>query len=125
MPEIAARQPIDLAPVMGKARIDVLDMLRGIAILGIFFMNIPFMGESIPKLFVDITSIGWTHADQASWYAVQILLEGTQRGLLELLFGAGMMVLAAKAMEPDAPIAIADLYWRRNLWLLAFGIADI
>lgn len=114
-----------LAPVTGKARVDVLDILRGIAILGIFFMNIPFMGASIAKLFVNVTALGWTLADQASWYAVQIVLEGTQRGLLELLFGAGMMVLAAKAMTPDGPVAVADLYWRRNLWLLAFGLFDI
>jgi uncharacterized protein len=35
------------------------------------------------------------------------------------------MVLAAKAMRPDGPVAVADLYWRRNLWLLGFGLLDI
>jgi uncharacterized protein len=45
--------------------------------------------------------------------------------MLEMLFGAGMMVLTAKAMTPDGPVAIADLYWRRNLWLLAFGLFDV
>lgn len=114
-----------LAPVAGKARIDVLDMLRGFAILGIFFMNVPFMAVPVSKLFVDVTSIGWTPADQASWWTVQVLLEGTQRGLLQLLFGAGMMVLAARAMTPDGPVAVADLYLRRNLWLLGFGLIDI
>ncbi|MEI9927105.1 MAG: DUF418 domain-containing protein [Sphingomonas sp.] len=117
--------PIALAPVSGKARIDVLDMLRGIAILGIFFMNVPFMALEMSKLFVDVRLIGWTPADRASWYAVQLLLEGTQRGLLELLFGAGMMVLTARAMTPDGPVAIADLHIRRNLWLLGFGLFDV
>jgi uncharacterized protein len=116
---------LPIAPVTGNARIDVLDMLRGIAILGIFFMNIPFMGAPLAKIFVDTRSIGWGPADQASWTAVQLLLEGTQRGLLELLFGAGMMVLTARAMRPDGPVAIADLYTRRNLWLLGFGLVDI
>jgi uncharacterized protein len=114
-----------IAPVTGKARIEILDILRGIAILGIFFMNIPFMAAPIAKLFLNIPSLGWSPLDQASWYAVQITLEGTQRGLLELLFGAGMMVLAAKAMQPDGPVAVADLYWRRNLWLILFGLADV
>lgn len=122
MTDMAAAQ---LAPVTGKARIDVLDMLRGFAILGIFFMNIPFMAGSIPSLLGDIREIGWTPADQASWWAMRVLLEGTQRGLLELLFGAGMMVLAARAMKPDGPVAVADLYWRRNLWLLGFGLIDL
>ena len=118
-------EAVTIAPVTGKARIEVLDILRGIAILGIFFMNIPFMAAPIAKLLVNIPSLGWSPRDQASWYAVQIVLEGTQRGLLELLFGAGMMVLAAKAMKPDGPVAIADLYWRRNLWLILFGLFDV
>src|SRR6478609_6168490 len=101
---------ISLAPVSGTARIDVLDVLRGIAILCIFFMNIPFMALAISNL-ADVHGLGWSPADAASWYAVRVGLEGTQRGLLELLFGAGMMVFAAKGMTPDSPIAVADLYW--------------
>ncbi|MDG2532426.1 DUF418 domain-containing protein [Sphingomonas sp. HITSZ_GF] len=113
------------APVTGKARIDVLDMLRGLAILGIFFMNIPFMGAQTSKLFLDPRLIGWGPLDQASWWGIQVVLEGTQRGLLEMLFGAGLMVFARAAMQPDGPVAVADLYIRRNLWLLAFGVFDI
>src|SRR3546814_18676037 len=35
-----------------------------------------------------------------------------------------MMILTARAMEPDGPVAVADLYYRRNLWLLAFGVVN-
>ena len=115
----------ELAPVRGKARIDVLDMMRGFAILGIFFMNIPFEAASAYTQFADIRLLGWTPADQASWATIQILLEGTQRCLLEFLFGAGMMVIASKAMTPDGPVAVADLYMRRTMWLLLFGVVDI
>ena len=104
-----------LAPVAARARIDVLDILRGIAILGIFYMNIPFMGQAPFAFFADVRSIGWTGADQITWSVTEVLLEGTQRCLLEFLFGAGMMVLTARAMVPDGPVAIADLYLRRNL----------
>ncbi len=116
---------IELAPVAGKARIEVLDMLRGLAILGIFYMNVPYMGAALWPLFDDIRSLGWTPVDRATWIFVQVYLEGTQRGLLELLFGAGLMVMAAKAMTPDGPVAVADLYIRRNLWLLLFGLFDV
>lgn len=115
----------ELVPVRGKARIDVLDMMRGFAILGIFFMNIVFEAASPYALFADIRLLGWTSADQASWATIQILLEGTQRCLLEFLFGAGMMVIATKAMRPDGPVAVADLYLRRTMWLLLFGAIDI
>ena len=114
-----------LAPVARRDRIDVLDILRGFAILGIFYMNIPFMGQNVGMQDNDIRSIGWTGADQAVWSLISIVAEGTQRGLLEMLFGAGMMVLAARAMAPDGPVAVADLYLRRNMWLLAFGLFDV
>jgi uncharacterized protein len=116
---------VPLAPVRGKARIDVLDILRGIAILGIFYINVPYMAAPVWQFSNDIRSIGWSPADQHAWEAVNLLVAGTQRGLLQFLFGAGMMVLARKAMEPDGPVAVADLYYRRNLWLLGFGLFDV
>jgi len=114
-----------LAPVRKSARIDVLDILRGLAILGIFFMNIPFEGQTALAMFNKPQIIGWSPLDQWSWRFVQVVLEGTQRGVLEILFGCGLMVLASRAMRPDGPVAVADLYWRRNLWLLGFGLLDI
>lgn len=116
---------VTVGPVRGRARIDVLDVLRGVAILGIFYMNIPFMGASVWRMFTDLRSVGWSPADQNAWFAIQVFAEGTQRGMLELLFGAGAMVLTARAMQPDGPVAVADLYLRRNLWLLVFGLFDV
>src|SRR3546814_11918060 len=40
------------------------------------------------------------------------------------LFRSGMRILTSRAMEPDGPVAVADLYYRRNLWLLAFGVVN-
>ena len=114
-----------LAPVRGRDRIEVLDALRGFAILGIFYMNLPAMAGPISAMFGSIRDMGWSPADQSAWLFMETFLEGTQRGLLEMLFGAGLMVTAAKAMTPDGPVAVADLYIRRNLWLLAFGLINI
>ncbi|MGH6785875.1 MAG: DUF418 domain-containing protein [Novosphingobium sp.] len=118
-------EAVQLAPVRGRDRIAVLDILRGFAILGIFYMNIPFMSGPVSALLGNIRAMGWTVADRTAWAVTTIGFEGTQRGMLEFLFGAGLMVTAAKAMEGDGPVAVADLYIRRNLWLLAFGLIDI
>lgn len=118
-------QGLALAPVRGRDRIDVLDMMRGFAILGIFYMNLPAMMGPMVALFGNVRALGWSLADQKAWLFMETFLEGTQRGMLEFLFGAGLMVTAAKAMEPDGPVAVADLYIRRNLWLLAFGLVDL
>jgi uncharacterized protein len=115
-----------LGPVRGRARIDVLDMLRGLAILGILFINVPYMAAPVWQFTSgDVRGIGWSPADQTAWMLAEIFSAGTQRCLLQFLFGAGMMVLARKAMEPGGPVAVADLYYRRNMWLLAFGMVDV
>ncbi len=67
----------------------------------------------------------WTPADQAVWGFLEVFVEGTQRGLLQFLFGASALILTARAMRYDDPIGVADLYYRPNLWLLVFGLANI
>ncbi|EJL22649.1 DUF418 domain-containing protein [Novosphingobium sp. AP12] len=118
-------EAISLGPVRGRARIDVMDVLRGIAILGILFMNIPFMATNPAIWMDDVRRLSWSPLDATTWAAIDIFWSGTQRGLFEFLFGAGVMVLTARAMRPEDPVAVADLYYRRNLLLVAFGLIDI
>ena len=107
--------------VRGTERIASLDVLRGLAILFILYMNIPGMGGYEFQL-QDFRYPTWTTADWWSVFGIQSFLSGTQRGMLELLFGAGIMIMARRAMEPDGPVAVADLHYRRNLWLCVFGL---
>lgn len=108
-------------PAASRARLDVLDVLRGFAILGIFLINLPSMGstgggiETTSSSAVDV--IAQTFTD--------LFFEGTQRGILQMLFGAGMILLTTKAMLPDGPVSIADTYLRRNMWLVLFGLLHI
>ena len=109
-----------------SSRIDQLDVLRGIAILGILFLNLPPAATTIAAAF-DYPHLapGWGLADRAAWSFLEVFVEGTQRGLLQFLFGASMLILTARAMQPDGPVAVADNYYRRNLWLLLFGLVNI
>lgn len=122
---VPAAPTLELNPVRGRDRIEVLDAVRGFAILSIFFVNIALMAGPVVSVMGDMRAMGWSAADQQTWLFMTTYMEGTQRGLLEMLFGAGLMVTAAKAMHPDGPVGIADLYIRRNLWLLAFGLINI
>src|SRR3546814_17931983 len=56
-----------LAPVRGTARIEVLDMLRGIALLGILFINIPYMAAPVAQFSADVRAIGWTLPARIAW----------------------------------------------------------
>jgi uncharacterized protein len=120
MTDIRADDP--LRRVAKSERIVALDVLRGIAILFILVMNIPFMGGYGSVEPFDPRLVSWTAADRSVFVGVGMFLDGTQRGLLEVLFGAGVMIMTRRAMEPDGPVSVADLHYRRNLWLIAFGL---
>jgi uncharacterized protein len=111
-----------LAPVADPERLPALDTLRGVAVLGILLMNILDFGlpeavESNPLLAGDATV-----ANVAFWLVNQILFEGKMRTIFSMLFGAGAYLLLDRAARRGAGIEAADVYSRRNLWLMAFGM---
>src|SRR4051794_26228932 len=112
---------VAIARIAPQERIANLDVLRGVAILAILVMNIPFMGGYVLERW-DPRVVSWTPADYWTLRLMDSTLEGTQRGLLEMLFGAGIMIMARSAMRPDGPVAVADLHYRRNWLLILLGL---
>lgn len=110
------RHPPATAP-----RLDSLDVIRGVAILLILLMNIPFMGNT-GRVSHDPRVLGWDGSDQVIWWFTELFLDGTQRGLLELLFGASALLITRNTARPTDPVLEADIYYRRALWLMLFGL---
>ncbi|WP_431121967.1 DUF418 domain-containing protein [Flagellimonas flava] len=111
-------------PTQKKDRINSLDVIRGIALLGILLMNINGMG--LPFAYGDPTIAGGSEgANLYVWITNNMLFEGTMRGLFTLLFGAGVILLTSRLEKKGAGIATADIYYRRLLWLLLFGIINV
>ncbi len=110
------------APAGPGARIDALDALRGVAVLGIFVINI--IGFSMPDQgFYNPIAVGGDGAlNYGLWTFFEIFIEGSMRGLFSMMFGAGVILFTERAAFPDGPIRIADLYYRRNIWLIVFGL---
>jgi uncharacterized protein len=109
------------APVHAKDRFQSLDFVRGVALFGILLMNITAFGLH-PAAYSDPSIQGGASgADLCSWIVIQIGFEGTQRGLFSLLFGAGVILLTSR-LEAAGRSDAADIYYRRNLWLIAFGV---
>ena len=102
------------APTAPAERYPFPDILRGIAIAGILFVNIWMMG-SVPGIEWDPRLQGWSALDQAVWWLQVVTIEGTMRGLLELLFGAGFILLADRGITRGR-------YYRRTLLLILFGL---
>jgi uncharacterized protein len=54
---------------------------------------------------------------------ISILFEGKMRALFAILFGAGILLLLQKKEHPVA-ISTGDVYIRRMLWLMGFGVLN-
>jgi uncharacterized protein len=109
-------------PTAPAERLFALDALRGVALLGVFLMNIPAFAHS---LFHDpeLLRARWRGLDAAAGAARELLVAGRFNILFALLFGIGIRLqwerLAARA-GPQRATAVA---WRRLAGLLAIGLA--
>ncbi|MDC8755732.1 DUF418 domain-containing protein [Erythrobacter sp. sf7] len=103
-------------------RIVALDFVRGAALFGILLMNIT--GFGLPHAYSN--PMNWGGAEGANllaWMIIQIGFEGTQRGLFSMLFGAGIILFTSR-LEAKGRTDVGDIYARRNLWLLVFGMVN-
>ena len=112
-----------LVPTERDERIGMLDSTRGIAVLGILLMNVT--GFGLPMAYDDPTNWGGSEgADLAAWRIAALFFEGTMRGLFTLLFGAGALLFLQRHMERNSGLLPADLYFRRTMWLIVFGLVN-
>ena len=112
------------APVAQQDRIVIIDSLRGIALLGILLMNIPFFGLPEPA-FDNLTlnnELGTIN--QKVWYFINFFLEGSQRAIFSMLFGAGIILFITRLEKRLTGMMPAEYFIRRQLWLLFFGLVN-
>lgn len=103
-------------------RLFAMDVIRGVAVLGILLMNIPgFAGNEFSIVWNDVLAHKLT-LNGFIYKSALVLFEGKMRGLFTLLFGAGLLLFIEN--KKTNSIEVADAYMRRMMWLLAFGIVD-
>jgi uncharacterized protein len=111
-----------IGPIAPEERINSLDTLRGFALLGILPANVLVFGMYLAAGNDPTVAGGATGLNLASWALFRILIEGKMRCLFSMVFGASAILLTSRAEERSGATA-ADIYYRRNLWLLLFGLA--
>ncbi len=112
------------APVNQSERIVIIDSLRGIALLGILMMNIPYFALPDPASENLTVNHELGTINQSVWYFINWFLEGSQRAIFSMLFGAGTILFITrleKRAEGSIPV---EYFIRRQLWLLVFGLAN-
>ncbi len=113
--------PPAAAPISAAERLTSLDAVRGYALLGILLMNIMAWGLHLAAYDNPRIAGGSTGANLWVWVVNHLLFEGKMRALFSMVFGAGVIVLTSR-LEARG-INSADVYYRRILWLMLFGIA--
>ncbi len=110
-------------PVATSERIKTIDVVRGVALLGILLMNIRGFGIDW-SVFYTISRGPNDTADFRTNQVIDVFFSGTMRGLFSMLFGAGMILFTMNKKETLGGVTIAELYYRRLLLLVMFGVIN-
>ncbi len=102
-------------------RILSLDVIRGIAVMGIFSVNVVGMAM-IESAYFYPPDYGFSHGyDQVMWALNSVFVDGRFRSLFSMLFGASTIVVCERAVA--AGKASWKVHYPRMIVLLLFGLA--
>ncbi len=107
------------APITSNERFVSIDVLRGVAVLGILVMNIyafamPFIAYTNPL------ALGGTEPHNlGTWFFTHILFDQKFLSIFAMLFGAGLVVMSTRAESRGTKFR--RIYYRRQFWLLLIG----
>jgi uncharacterized protein len=101
-------------------RILTLDVIRGVAVMGIFSVNVIAFAMVESAYFNPASYGGHTGPNLALWAANMVLVDGKMRTLFSMLFGASMLLVIERAERGGR-----SGWWthfRRMIVLLGFGL---
>lgn len=107
-------------PASPTDRIRTLDLIRGVAVLGILAVNVAsFAAPSAASYSPNLPTSG-SAADNRAFAVMLVFFEGKMRALFSILFGASLLLYVERkdAAGLDGPA----LQVRRLLWLALFGL---
>ena len=107
-----------LTPVSTPDRIVALDVIRGVALFGIFLMNIEWFNRPIAELDVGLPP-GVTGIDYWAGWFVHVFIRSKFWTMFSLLFGMGFAVMLGRAQAAGRPFL--GPYVRRTLGLAVIG----
>ncbi len=101
-----------------KVRLDSLDVLRGIAVLGIFMMNVQAFAMVVEAYFNPFVRADFTGVNQGVWAVQNTVFNLKFLTIFSVLFGAGLALQLGSEPAREA----RSLYRSRLFWLLIFGL---
>jgi uncharacterized protein len=107
-------------PVSESQRLISVDALRGVALLGILVMNVPWFAFHSYAFFNPALGGGFTGANFGVWLGCHLLFDAKMMALFSMLFGAGLILLTGRV--EGRGVSAAGIYYRRIAWLLVIGL---
>ncbi len=109
-----------LGPVSASERVFSLDVLRGVALLGILIMNIQSFAMIQaayfnPTALGDLSRINWW-----VWLLSHIFGDQKFMTIFSIMFGAGILIMAERVEAKGGKAAL--IHYRRTFWLLMIGL---
>jgi uncharacterized protein len=107
-------------PVQPLERVAAVDVLRGVALMGILAMNI--VGFAWPMSTYDSPRAGGNTSttDLVVWSIHHVVFDEKMMTIFSMLFGAGLILMAERSDARGA--SLAGVYYRRVTWLLVIGL---
>lgn len=103
-------------------RIVSVDVLRGFAVLGIYWVNIFIFALPSSAETRAISLHDTDFLNMAIHTFTDTYIEGTMRALFSMLFGASALIFLNENRLTNQGIVVVDRYYRRTLWLIVFGV---
>lgn len=111
-----------LHPVSGDSRIQILDILRGFALLGILMVNVHWFGTPVTVMISSLEH--WTGpASDAVNFFIKFLFEGKFYVLFSMLFGYGFYLFLTR--KKTVGKSVVATYSMRLFILLIFGLLHV
>ncbi len=101
-------------------RYETIDVVRGVAVMGILLMNIIAFSMPADAVLTPDTWLPEGFGNRTIWALSFILIDNKMRGLFSLLYGASMLILVTRT-EAVGRNGMAR-HFKRSFWLLIFGL---
>jgi uncharacterized protein len=115
------RHVVPPRPVEEGERVASVDVLRGVALLGILAMNIVAFAWPESVYEIPVMAPGAGAVDSALWAFNHVVFDMKMVTLFSMLFGGGLVLMADRAGRRGA--RLRGVYYRRVAWLLVIGLA--
>jgi uncharacterized protein len=109
-------------PVEGNERVASVDVIRGLALMGILAMNIVNFGwpQAVYGTPIIPPNFDYDWGNVGLWGFNHLFFDTKMMTLFSMLFGAGLVLMSDRAKGRGAKMG--GVYYRRVFWLLVIGL---